>query len=123
LRFSFEKGIQHLGLCQVFGFTECLKGCSAEAVFASVRTLTVILFEPLIDIRLELFKRGVDFLAEGDRIEFLANRLVKAFGDAVGLWMTCFGLGMVNIFQGKVEFILMVLQAAQLFRAAVSQNA
>lgn len=102
---------------------EGLKGRSSETIFAGVCPLVVVVQKPLVNIGLKLVEGRVDLLTESDRIELLTNGFVKALGDAVGLRRVGFGLGVVDGFEGQVQFIFMVLDAAALFGASVGENA
>jgi hypothetical protein len=91
----------------------------AEAVFSTVRPCLVVFGQPSIQIGLEFVKAVVDLLAEGDLIELLQEGLVEAFADAVGLRTAGFGFGMVDVLDGQIELVLVVLAGATVLRAAV----
>ena len=59
-------------------------------------------------------------LPECDLVKlFLKGSVLAAFTDPVGLWMAGFGLGVVDIFNGKVKFILVMVQRATELRATI----
>lgn len=82
----------------------------------------VVLPNPLIQVGLEFFDGVVDFLAEGDLVKLCLNGAVKAFANAIGLRVTCFGLGMVNILDSQIQLILMVFHAATILGTSISEH-
>ena len=46
---------------------------------------------------------------------------MKAFTDAIRLGMTRLGFRVVNIFNGQIELVFMVLDRAIVFRTPISQ--
>ena len=83
----------------------------------------VELSQPLIDVRLKRLKALVDLLAEGHAIEFVEDGLVKAFADAVGLRASYLGLGVLHVFNGQIQLVLMMLRLATILGPTVSENA
>ncbi len=65
--------------------SESLHRCFAVAVLSRMRALLVVFEQPLIYVRLQLFKRAIDFLAKGDVVKLVLHGLMKALADAVGL--------------------------------------
>ena len=49
-----------------------------------MRAFTVVRVDPRVKIDLQLFHRRVDFLAEGESVELVQDRLVEALADPVG---------------------------------------
>ena len=54
-----------------------------------MRAPFIVLSNPGIEIGLQLLDTGIDTLAEGDLIELVQHRLVKAFADTIGLRASC----------------------------------
>jgi 4-hydroxy-3-methylbut-2-enyl diphosphate reductase IspH len=50
-----------------------------------MRTLVVVVGDPVVKVTLRLFDAAVNLTAEGDLVELLQDRLVEAFADAVCL--------------------------------------
>ena len=57
----------------------------------------VELAHPEIEVGLQVIDGRLDRLAEGDAVELLEHRLVKALDNAVGLWALGFGPGVVDV--------------------------
>ena len=47
---------------------------------------------------------------------------MEAFTDAVGLGMAGLGFGMVDVFDGQVELVFVVLAGPTVFRAAIGED-
>jgi hypothetical protein len=60
-------------------------GRAPTAHLALVRALMVVRDELGVKVRLQLFERRVDLLAERDLVELVKDCLVEALTDAVGL--------------------------------------
>ena len=45
----------------------------------------IVVFQPVVQILLQLVKAAIELLSERDLIERVQDRLVKALADAVGL--------------------------------------
>ena len=83
----------------------------------------IILPEPLIQISLQLFDRMVNLLPKSHLVKLFLDRTVKAFANSIGLWMTGFGLGVINVFDGQVQLVLVVFQGTTKFGSAIRQDA
>src|SRR3954451_6396960 len=77
----------------------------------------IVLADPQIDVGLQLVNRTIHLFAERDAVELVEHGLVEALADAVGLRTLCLGPRMVDVLDGKVEFVLMMLRIAAIFRA------
>ena len=51
------------------------------------------------------------------------NGLVEPLDDAIGLRALCLGAGMVDVLDPQIEFVLVTLVVAAIFRTAVGQDA
>lgn len=67
--------------------------------------LNIILIDPHIQIGLQFFDCSVNLLAKRNRIELLFYRFMKTLTDAISLRIVCFGLGMINVFNGQIQLI------------------
>jgi len=83
----------------------------------------IVFLEPPVHILLEFLYGTVNLLPEGHRIKFILDSAVKPLTDAVALWRMGLGLGVVNVLNGQVELILMMLPFAAIFGAAVGKDA
>ena len=70
------------------------------AVPARMRSLVVILHQPIIQVFLQLFDAIIDLLAESYSIEFILDSFVETLTDAVGLRASGFSLRMIYILNG-----------------------
>ena len=67
-------------------------------------------------------ERGIDFLTEGNFKKFLFDSFIQPLTDAVGLGRACFGAGVINIFQGQVQLVIMSFYFSAVLCAAIGQN-
>lgn len=67
-------------------------------------------------------QRTINLLAESNVVEFFFDRAMEAFTDAIGLGMFGFGSGVIDIFNGQIELIFMVLDRTAVFGASVGQD-
>lgn len=74
-----------------------------------MRPLLVIALEPSIDVLLELLYRFVELLSECDLVKLLKYRLVETLADSIRLRASRFGPCVFNLFNPKIEFVLMML--------------
>ena len=77
-----------------------------------MRPLFIIFPPPLVYIRLQLFQGLIQLLSEEQAVALVLHRLMKPLTDAIGLGMVGLGLGVVNILNGQVELVGMVLWLA-----------
>ena len=77
----------------------------------------------MIEIPLQLADRRVDLLAESDAVEFVEHGLVVSLNDAIGLRALGLGAAMVDILDGEMELIFVMLGIAAIFRAPIGKNA
>jgi len=88
-----------------------------------MRPFDVVATDPVVEIDLQLCDRAIDLFPERDAVELVEDRLVKALDNSIRLWALGFGPGMIDVFDGQVEFVFVVLGVAAIFRAPVGQNA
>lgn len=69
----------------------------------------IVVLDPSVQIRLQSLDGGVDLLAEGNPIELVEHGAVEALTDAVGLRALGLGAGMVDILNGQVELVLVLM--------------
>ena len=115
--------IQHLFFGQRQAVQERLHRGLAKAVLAAVRACLIVLLQPSIQVGLEFVKGVVDFLAKGDLVELLQYGLVEAFADAVRLGSAGLGPGVVDVLDGQVELVFMVLAGPTVLGATIGQHA
>ena len=66
-----------------------------------MRAPFIVLSNPGIEIGLQLLDTGIDTLAEGDLIELVQHRLVKAFADTIGLRASCLGAAVIDVLENE----------------------
>ena len=106
----------------MLGVLEGLRWRFAVAISSAVRPFLVVVGDPLIEIGLQFFDGLVNLLSESNLVKLLQNRLMKAFADAVGLRASGFCFRVVDVLDGQVELILVVLPVAAVFGAAISSS-
>ena len=94
----------------------------AKTIAALVRPRLIILRHPDIEILLQFADRRIDLLAEGDAVELVEHGLVKPLDDAIGLRALGLGAAMVDVLDGKIELIFVMLWIAAIFRAPIGKN-
>ena len=96
-------------LRQGLGVKEGLNRGFAEAPSALMRPFDVVPTDPVVQIDLQLCDRAIDLFPERDAVELVEDRLVKALDNSIRLWALGFGPGMIDVFDGQVEFVFVVL--------------
>ncbi len=84
--------------------------------------LGVVVVNPGVQVGLKLIDRSVDFAAEGALVELLQDRLVETLADTVGLRVPGLRLGALDVVDGQVELVVVVLGAPAELRAPVGQH-
>ena len=69
----------------------------------------IVVFQPYVQIRLQLCNIAIEFLAERDLVKLLQDRLVKSFTDSVCLRAPGFSFRVIDVFQSQVELVFVVL--------------
>jgi len=82
----------------------------------------VIALDPSIYIVLQLLDRFVELLSECDLIELLKHRLVESLTDTIGLWTSRFGSCVFDLFNSKLELVLMMLWASAVLSASIGED-
>ncbi len=82
----------------------------------------VVLCHPCIEILLQFADRRIDLFAEGDAVELVEHGLMVSFDNAIGLWALGLGAAMVDVLDGEIEFVFMMLGIATIFRASIGEN-
>ena len=93
------------------------------AVPSTVWSFFIVVFDPLIKVALQLFDRLVESFSEGDLVELLQDRLVKAFTDSVGLRALGFRLRMIDVLDGKIELVLVMIPLSTVLGSAIGEHA
>ena len=83
----------------------------------------VVTGDPFVEIVLQFFERSVDLLSKCNLIELFENRSVESFADAVGLRALCFRLSVINVLDGEVQLIVVLIRLSAILGAAVGEHA
>ena len=119
----YFSGILQLVLpCHLNAFEECLHGSFPEAVFPGVRPLGVIGVHPVVKVGLQLLYRSVYLLSEDDGIELILYRPVEAFTNAVCLRTFRLDFGVVDVLNGKIQFVFMRFPVSAVFGSPVREH-
>src|SRR6266568_1173382 len=94
----------------------------AEAPASLMWPRLIVFAKPQIKIGLQLVDRTIHLFAEGDAVELVEHGLVEALADAVGLRALGLGPRMVDVLDGKIELVLVMLWIAAIFRAPIGQH-
>ena len=65
----------------------------------------VVVFDPAIQIGLQLVDRTIHLLAESDTVKLVEHGLVEAFADSVGLRALGLGPRMIDVLDGEIELV------------------
>src|SRR5271166_253567 len=87
-----------------------------------MRPLLVVAIDPEIEIVLQVRDRGIELLAEGDAVELIEDGLVEALSDAIRLRALRLGPRMVDVLDGEIKLVFVMLGIAAIFRAAIGQH-
>src|SRR5256886_16479656 len=94
----------------------------AEAPASLMWPRLIVFAKPQIKIGLQLVDRTIHLFAEGDAVELVEHGLVEALADAVGLRALGLGPRMVDVLDGKIELVLVMLWIAAIFRAPTCER-
>lgn len=72
---------------------------------------------PFIGVCLQLFQILIQLLSKGNLVELVQDSFVKAFTDAVGLRRLGFFLRVIDVLDGKIKLVFMMLAVAAVFGA------
>ena len=85
--------------------------------------LLIVAGDPGIEVGLQLLDAGVDALAEGDLVELVQQRFVKALADPVGLRTAGLCAAVIDVLDGEVELVFVGLRGAAVLGAPIGQHA
>jgi hypothetical protein len=68
-------------------------------------SLFIVLYEPGVEISLQLIDPAVELLAERHSIELVEQRLVESFADTIGLRAPRLGARVIDVLDGEVELV------------------
>src|SRR4051794_14310966 len=91
----------------------------AEAPAALVGALLVVDYHPGINISLQHLDAVVEFLAEGNPVELVEQRLMEPLADTVSLRAARLSPGVVDILHCEVELILVPVVGAAILGTAI----
>ncbi len=73
----------------------------------------IVLADPQIDVDLQLVDRTIHLFSKRDAVELVEHGFVEALADAVGLRALCLGPRMIDVLDGKIKLVLMMLGLPQ----------
>ena len=82
-------------------------------------SLFIVQLQPLIQVGLQLCDRFVQLLPKRHPIELVENGLMKPFTDPIGLGTLRLGARVIDIFQGQIQLVLMMLGISAVLGPAV----
>ena len=85
-------------------------------------SLFVVKLYPLVQVRLQLVDRLIEFLPKGYPVELIEHRLVKPLTDPVGLRTLCLGARMIDVLQRQIQLILVMLRITAVLGSPVRQH-
>ena len=87
-----------------------------------MRSVNIICSHPLVEIRLKLVEGCIQLGSECDLVELGEHRLVKSLADAIALWLSHPGLRVIDVLDGQVESVLVVLSISTVFGPTVREH-
>lgn len=93
----------------------------ATVAIAAMGALGIVVDEPGIKIGLEVFRTGIEVLAQGDLEELRPDRAVEALDEAIGLGAAHLGATVLHVVERQIEFEGMGVRATEL-AAVVGQD-
>src|SRR6186713_298128 len=94
----------------------------SEAPASLMWPCLIVFADPHIDVDLQLVDRTIHLFSKRDPVELVEHGFVEALADAVGLRALCLGPRMIDVLNGKIKLVLMMLRIATIFRAPVGQH-
>jgi len=82
-------------------------------------SVTIIVFEPNVQVFLQRLDVVVYFLSQRDLIKLIKNGAMEAFTNTIGLWGTRFCLGVSYIVYRQVQLIIMLFGFTAILDAAI----
>ena len=95
----------------------------AVAHFTLVGSFIIVINEPIVQVFLQGADIRIQFFTESHLIKLLQNRLVEAFADAVGLGRHGLCPGVVDVIDGQVELVIVLIHLAAILGATVREDA
>jgi len=83
----------------------------------------VVEVDPFIQISLQSLDGFVELFAECNLVKLLQDRFVEPLANTISLGRFHLGFGMVDIIDCQEELVVMLVDTAAIFRAAIGQNA
>jgi transposase-like protein len=122
LLLSLHSRRQHLLFGQWDTVYKSLHRCFAVTPSTLMGSFFVVELEPLIQIGLQLFDRFVELLAKRHSIELVEHRFVKPLADPIGLRTLRLGARVIDVLQGQVQLVLVMLRITAILRAPIGQH-
>src|SRR4029077_7738440 len=89
---------------------------------ALMRARFVVRRHPSIEIILQLVDGSIDFLAERHAIELIETGSMEALADSVGLRALGLGPRMIDVLDGEIELVVVMLGVAAILGATIRQR-
>ena len=86
-----------------------------------MRARFVVRRHPNIEIILQLVDGSIDFLAERHAIELVEHGSMEPLADSVGLRALGLGPGMIDVLDGEIELVVVMLGVAYDDAGAIDQ--
>jgi hypothetical protein len=87
-----------------------------------MRSLLVVLLDPLINVLLKLIDGRVDLLTECDLAELIQYCLLEALVDPIALGRFRLRLGMIDVLHGQIPLIFMILAVSAVPSTSVRED-
>ena len=71
-----------------------------------MRTVVVVVIQPVIQVRLDLLDRSVDLPAKRDLIKLLQYRFVEPLADSVRLRVAHLGFRVLDVVEREIELVI-----------------
>ena len=98
-------GCDHFLLRDRRGIQEGLHRGFAEAPASLMRPVSIELFEPPVEIGLQLCDRSIKLFPKGDAVELVQHGLVEPLHDPIGLGAFGFRTGVIDVLDGEIKLV------------------
>jgi len=88
-----------------------------------VRPCPIVLSQPIIQIGLQFVQVVIELFAKCGGVKLFLDGAMEAFADTVGLRVASLGAAVVDVLHRQVQFVLVVLALAAIFRATIGEHA
>ena len=88
-----------------------------------MRSCPIVLGQPIIQIHLQFVQVVIELFAKCGGVKLFLDGAMEAFADTVGLRMPSLGTAVIDVLHRQVQFVLVVLTLAAIFRAAIGEHA